>query len=395
MEKETEPKRLIMHVDMDAFFAAIEQLDHPELRDKPVIVGARPGTRGVVATCSYEARRFGIRSAMPISEAYARCPQGHYVRPRMKRYASVSRDVMNALESVSPVIEPVSIDEAFIDVSGLEDLWGRPGEIGRRAKDAIADATGLTASVGIGPNRLIAKIASDRDKPDGLTVVSPGDVLAFLAPLDVTCLRGVGRILGQRLARLGIRTVTDLRRWSVEKLIAHFGRSTGEMLHRQSRGIASDVVGLKEERKSISKETTFNEDVQNLEILRNTMQSQAAEVGRLARSQSLCGRCVSIKVRLEGFETHTRSRTLENPVDCDNEIFRVGWDLFSTSRFPGRRVRLIGIGLSLLERERQLGLFAPEETMRKVMDVKDRIMTRFGKNALGFRTRDEGDKEGA
>jgi len=387
MAHEAYPTRLVLHVDMDAFFASIEQLDNPELMGRPVIVGARPGTRGVVATCSYEARRFGIRSAMPISEAYARCPSGRYVRPRMKRYASVSRLVMKTLAILSPVVEPVSIDEAFVDVTGLEEHFGGPTAIGRRAKSVIAAETGITCSVGIGPNRLIAKIASDRDKPDGLTIVPAEEVADFLAPLAVSCLRGVGRVLVQRLDSAKVRTVSDLRQWSRERLVRHFGQSTGEMLHRQARGIASAAVGARDERKSISKETTFNADVRDTRVIRETMLAQAAEVGGLARSSGFCGRCVHIKVRLEGFETHSLSRTLDRSTDLDNEIFGIGWDLFQRSRFAGRPVRLIGIGISALERGRQLDLFPADEKMKKVMDVKDRIAARFGKGALGFKIR--------
>ena len=212
--------RLIMHIDLDAFFAAVEQRDHPQWRGLPLVVGAEPGRRGVVATCSYEARRYGVHSAMPISEAVRRLPsETVYVRPSMERYARVSRQIMGRLETISPVVEKVSIDEAYLDVSGLEQLVGPPEVIGQRAKAAIREAVGLTASVGIGPNRLIAKLASDFRKPDGLMVVPPEQVCAFLDPMPLSVLRGVGIKTAPRLERMGLKTIGDVRRLSLEPRI--------------------------------------------------------------------------------------------------------------------------------------------------------------------------------
>jgi len=377
--------RTIMHVDMDAFFAAIEMLDDPRLAGKPVIVGARPGSRGVVSTCSYEARKFGLGSAMPIARAYRLCPHGVYLRPRMKRYAEVSRQVMKALARISPVVEPISVDEAFVDLTGLEELSGSAAVLGRKTKKVVLEATGLTCSVGIGPNRLVAKIASDFDKPDGLTVVAPGEVLDFLAPLPVSRLRGVGRVLLRKLEKAGIATVKELRRRSRDELVRFFGASTGESLHRQSRGIASDRVGRGGERKSISKEVTFNEDVTDREILRRTMLAQAAEVGSIARREGVTGRSVHVKIRLQGFETHTRSRTLDRATSLDDEIFKTGWALFEKSGYADSPVRLIGIGISGLERGGQLDLFENSRSKKKqLMEAKDRIVARFGKDAIGF-----------
>ena len=243
--------RLVMHVDLDAFYAAIDQRDRPQWRGLPVVVGAEPGKRGVVATCSYEARRYGVHSAMPISEAARRLPpQTVYVRPRMDDYARVSREVMTALDGISPVVEQVSIDEAYLDVSGLELLVGPPEVIGQRTKAAIREAVGLTASVGIGPNRLIAKLASDSHKPDGLTVVSPEGVQAFLDPMPLTVLRGVGVKTAPRLQRLGLETVGDVRRLSLEALRRHLGARAGTEVHLQARGIADDRVYPVSERKS-------------------------------------------------------------------------------------------------------------------------------------------------
>jgi DNA polymerase-4 len=252
--------RLVMHVDLDAFFAAVEQRDNPPWRGLPLVVGAEPGRRGVVATCSYEARRYGVHSAMPISEAARRLPpETVSVRPSMNRYARVSRQIMEVLETISPLVEKVSIDEAYLDVTGLERLMGPPEVIGRLTKERIREAVGLTASVGIGPNRLIAKLASDADKPDGLTVVPLEKVSAFLDPMPLSVLRGVGAKTAPRLERPGLKTVGDVRHLSLEALRRHLGAGAGTQVHLQALGIADDHVYPASERKSISKETTFGE----------------------------------------------------------------------------------------------------------------------------------------
>ena len=339
--------RLILHVDLDAFYAAVEQRDHPAWRGLPLVVGAKPGRRGVVATCSYEARRFGVHSAMPIAAAVRRLPtETVYVRPDIARYARVSRQVMQALADIAPVIEQVSIDEAYLDVSGLERLVGPAPVIGQRAKAAIWDAVGLTASVGIGANRLIAKLASDSHKPDGLTVVPPERVGAFLDPLPVTALRGVGTKTAPRLQRLGLHTIADVRRLSLEALRGALGARAGTALYQQARGLADDQVYPATERQSISKETTFAEDVSDPMVLRETLRWAAQEVGYLARQGHRAGLIVTVKVRLRGFETHTRARTLPLPSADDRVIFETGWALFQAGSWSGKPVRLIGVGLS-------------------------------------------------
>lgn len=385
-----------MHVDMDAFFASVEQRDRPELRGRPVVVGALPGRRGVVATCSYEARAFGIRSAMPISEAYRRCPDAVYLRPDMGRYAAASEKVMACLAAISPVVEPVSIDEAYVDISGLERLFGPPEAIGRRAKDLIRQRLHLNASIGIGPNRLIAKLASEFGKPDGLKVVMPDQVLDqvldFISPMPVSNLRGVGRQTLKILQGMGITTVAQLRLCPLERLQQRLGEKGGLHLYRQARGIASDRVGDEAERRSISKETTFNEDQSDEELLRGTLLRLASEVGRIARREGVKGRVVTLKLRLQGFETHSRQRRLEQPTNSDRQIFQTGWALYRNSGYAGRPVRLIGIGVSDWGEEavqRQADLFAPqaeEEGGRETQlyETMDRIVERFGKGKLGL-----------
>jgi len=336
-----------MHLDLDAFYAAVEQLDHPEWRGRPVVVGAQPGGRGVVATCSYEARRFGVHSAMPIAQAARRLPpETLYLRPNMARYAQVSQQIMALLEQISPLIEQVSIDEAYLDVSGLERLIGPPERIGERARALIQTETGLTASVGIGPNRLIAKLASETSKPDGLRVVRPDQLQPFLDPMPLSALRGVGEKTAPRLQRLGWRTVGDIRRQPLERLRELLGARAGTALHLQARGIAEAAVQPLRERQSISKETTFAVDISDPQPLRETLLWAAQEVGYRARQQGLSGALITLKVRLQPFETHNRSRALSTRTASDQHIFETAWQLFTSSPWLGRPVRLIGVGLS-------------------------------------------------
>ena len=379
--------RLVMHLDLDAFYAAVEQRDRPQWRGLPLVVGAEPGRRGVVATCSYEARRYGVHSAMPISEAARRLPpQTIYVRPDMARYAAVSRQVMAALTRLSPVIEQVSIDEAFADLSGLERLIGPPAVIGARAKTLIRDAVGLTASVGIGPNRMIAKLASDYRKPDGLTVVRAARVQAFLDPMPVSALRGVGVKTAPRLTRLGLDTIGALRRQPLERLRRLLGARAGTALHQQAHGIADDRVYPSTERKSISKETTFAEDVSDPTLLVDTLRWAAQEIGYIVRAEGRTGAVVTLKLRLHGFETHTRSRTLAVPTDDDRVVLDTARALLEAEDWGGRPVRLIGVGLSGWERQdpRQLDLFAqappavPDPRDQRLRQTLDDIRRRYG-----------------
>ena len=317
----TVPTRWIMHLDMDAFYAAVEQRDNPALRGLPVVVGAQPGGRGVVATCSYEARRFGIHSAMPINEAHRRCPDAVYLRPRMAQYLAVARQIRAVMAACTPVVEPISIDEAFLDVSGLGHLVGPPEVIGQRIKAAIRAAVGLTASVGIAPNRLVAKIASDFGKPDGLVVVPPEQVLEFLGGQPVGVLRGVGNRTLPILKRLGLSTVADLRGLSLTLLQAHLGPRAAISLYQQARGIASDRVGERAARQSLSKETTFGIDVTDPGVLRDTLCALATEVAAAARQEGIAGRTVTLKIRFCGFETHTRQRQLPRHSDDARTLF--------------------------------------------------------------------------
>lgn len=305
----------------------------------------------------------------------------------MPRYAAESRKVMEHLSALSPLVEPVFIDDAYLDISGLERLLGPPEAIGRRAKRAIADELGLGASVGIGPNRLVAKLASDHRKPDGLTLVEPRAVAAFLAPLPVGLLRGVGARTGERLERMGIRTVAQLRVCPAPLLARHLGRSAAEGLLRQAAGIASDRVGGSEGRKSISRETTFETDLLDERRLHDVLLELAAEVGRRARREGLAGQRVTLKIRFSGFETHTRPRRLAAATDSDREIFRTASALYREARRPGWGVRLLGVGLADWGDGGcgQMDLFAPwERTQREdeLWRTLDRVAERFGRGKL-------------
>ena len=374
-------------MDLDAFFASCEQREHPEYRGRPVIVGARPGQRGVVAAASYEARRFGIRSAMPISEAYRRCPTGVYLRPDLENYRRISRQVFQVLETMTPVVEAASIDEAYLDVSGLEKLVGPPEAIGQAIRHRILETTGLTASVGIGPNRLIAKLGSENCKPDGLTVVPPDRVLDFLAPRPVSNLRGLGRQTQKTFSRLGIRTVAQLRVVPLPELERHLGTKAAASFHRQALGIASDQVAPGEGRKSISKETTFEKDVRDHAVLHDTLRELAAAVAGTARREHLSGSVVTLKIRFEGFETYTRQHKRPTPTHDEREILKTALQLFHGGNLPGKPVRLIGVGISgwATGQPAQADLFDGHEQGeddRQLLQTIDAVVEKFGTGML-------------
>ncbi len=390
----------IMHLDMDAFFAAIEQRDNPEFRARPVVVGARPGGRGVVSTCSYEARRFGIRSAMPINEAYRRCPGAVYLRPDMERYSKVSRQLMDLLEGISPIVEPVSVDEAYLDLTGLERLQGDVARIGERTRALVRQQLGLPCSVGVAPNRLLAKLASEAAKPDGLRVVRPDQVREFLDPMPVSALRGVGRQTLKALDRLGIRSVAQLRGYPLQLLSLHLGAASAQALLRQAQGQGSHRVGVESRRKSISRENTFESDQRDPEIISSTLLELSAGVGRIARREGVRGRRVGLKLRTGGVETHSLQRRLPKATDRDREIYRAARQLYTQSGYRGVALRLIGVGIGDWEDEvPEPDLFddhLADERERRLYLTLDRIGERFGCDKLVpgriLRSRARGDK---
>ncbi|GAB4254634.1 DNA polymerase IV [Deferrisoma sp.] len=394
--------RTILHVDMDAFYASVEVLDRPELRGKPVIVGADPQGgrgRGVVAAASYEARRFGVRSALPISQAWKRCPQGVYLRPRFGRYEEVSRQVFAVFGRYTDRVEPLSIDEAFLDLTGCERLVGDGPAAARRLKDEIRRELGLTASVGVAPNKFLAKIASDLDKPDGLVVVPPGEEAAFLAPLPVTRIWGVGPRTAEALARIGVRTVGDLQRLRREDLAARFG-SAGADLWRLARGLDDRPVEPPGEPKSLGAEMTFPEDVDDRETVRLALLDLCDRVGARLRRHGLRARGVTLKFRDEAFRTVTRAAALEPPTDLGEDLFGAVEALLGRVPWPrGGRVRLVGVQAGRLvpsEAGWQPELFArAPDRRRAAARARDAVEERFGRKTLvraALLDRDRGGK---
>jgi nucleotidyltransferase/DNA polymerase involved in DNA repair len=367
---------------MDAFYAAVEQRDRPELRGRPVIVGADPKGgrgRGVVSTCSYEARRFGVHSAMPISVAFRQCPKGVYLPVDMAKYAAVSKQVMAILRRFTDVVEPVSIDEAFLDVTGSERALGSGEQIAGRLKREIHDELGLTASVGVASCKLVAKIASDMRKPDGLVVVPPGEEAAFLAPLPVRRLWGVGPKLEEQLAKLGVQTIGDLAALDESRLRRRLG-SHGHDLRRLARGEDDrEVVASSGEAKSIGQEHTYDEDQADPAVLRRTLLKLADGVAGRLRHHGLRGRTITLKYRDESFTTLTRSETIGAATDHGDVIFAVAWRLFEQVH-GRRRVRLLGIYASGFGGGGQLDLFAPEAAPAD--RLRDSVAARFGENSL-------------
>jgi nucleotidyltransferase/DNA polymerase involved in DNA repair len=377
--------RSILHVDMDAFFAAVEQRDHPELRGRPVIVGADPKGghgRGVVSTASYEARRFGVGSAMPISQAWRACPHGVYLPPDMGRYARESRRVMDLLRRFTDRVEPVSIDEAFLDVTASRRALGPAEAVARQLKAAIREKTGLTASVGVATSKLVAKVASDMRKPDGLVVVAPGEEAAFLAPLPVRRLWGVGPRMEEQLARLGVATIGHLAALDPARLEQRLG-THGHDLQALARGIDErEVHADAEEAKSIGQEHTFGRDTDDPERLRALLLDLSDQVAARLRAHGLKARTLTLKYRDERFRTTTHARTLPAGVDSGNAIFAVISTLFEETH-RGRKVRLLGVSSSHFgPATPQLELFAEEEAPSPADRLRDQVAERFGKRAL-------------
>jgi len=379
--------RIIFHIDMDAFFAAIEELDNPALRGKPVVVGADPKGgrgRGVVSTANYEARKYGIRSAMPISEAYRRCPDAVFLPVRGERYHQVSRQIMSLLKEYTPLVEPVSIDEAYLDMTHSPKLFGPPEEVAREIKRRIRETTGgLTASVGVGPNKLVAKIASDLQKPDGLVIVPEDQVRQFLWPLPIGHLWGVGKRTEPVLEGMGIRTIGDLARYPQDELVRRFG-SWGYQLWELAQGRDDRPVTPVWKAKSISQEKTFESDVDDPEVMVATILELADGVTRQLRDEGVQGRTITLKIRLEDFSTFTRSQSLEVPTDRFADISRIALELFHRFDRRGQKVRLLGVGMSNFERGMKQLTFLDQLGDRddRVDRVIDLVRKKFGESAI-------------
>jgi DNA polymerase IV len=381
--------RTILHVDMDAFFTSVEQHDHPEYRGKPVVVGAPPDRRGVVAAASYEARKYGIHSAMPSREAGRRCPHAVFLPVRGERYQEVSGQVFEVLERFTPLVEPVSIDEAFLDVAGAQRLFGPAERIASRIKLAIRERTGLTASVGVAINKFLAKVASDLQKPDGLTVVpdTPGGIRAFLAPLPVGKVWGVGKVTQRRLESAGILTIGHLQAATMQGLARLVGASAAENLLSLARGEDSREIELDREEKTMSREYTFTEDCGSADEIETVLCDLVEDVGSRLRAHRKYARLGHLKLRWQGFTTISRQKPFPTPCCDDFSLREMALDLFRSEPLI-KPVRLIGFGVGQLTDHpaRQLtlyeGEFQRQERQERLSRVVDGIRRRFGDGTI-------------
>ncbi|WP_088992746.1 DNA polymerase IV [Micromonospora echinaurantiaca] len=375
----------ILHVDMDAFFASVEVRRRPELRGRPVVVGGL-GPRGVVSSASYEARRYGVRSAMPIMRARALCPDAVYLPPDFTQYTAASRAVMQIFRDFTPLVEPLSLDEAFLDVAGARRLFGPPAAIARLIRERVAAEQGLTCSVGVAPSKFVAKLGSTRAKPDGLLVVPAGRVLEFLHPLPVAALWGVGERAAEALRRLGLNTIGDLAEAPLGMLRRAVGEASATHLHELAWGRDPRRVSPEHVEKSIGAEVTFDADVADSLEIRRALLALAEKVGARLRRAGQVGRTVSLKVRLTDFRTVNRSRTLAVPTDTAREVFDTVWALY-TALDPGDRIRLVGVRVEGLAgaagAPRQLTLGAPERGWREAEAAADAAAARFGRSVIG------------
>ena len=380
-------RRSILHLDVDAFFASVEEILDPSLKGKPLIVGARPEQRGVVASASYAARAFGIRSAMPTAQALRLCPQAIVVPPRHKVYGEYSARMMAILSEYSPLVEPLSLDEAFLDVTGCQARWKSPEELAHHIQERLAVELGLSVSVGLASNKLVAKIASSLKKPRGFVVVPHGKEAEFLAPLPVEKLWGVGEVTARSLHEMGVLTIGQLAGFPVAQLEARFGQR-GRDLHRYAGGIDDSPVVAEREEKSLSREVTFAEDIGDRQALRKALLSLSEDVARGLRKRRLRGRTVKLKLRYSDFTTLTRQVTLEALTDLEQVIFDQAARLLDRTWDRRRKVRLIGVGVSKFELEvQQLSLFegageGEAEKLRRLSQAVDRIREKYGDEAI-------------
>ncbi|MEA4925526.1 MAG: DNA polymerase IV [Syntrophomonadaceae bacterium] len=376
----------IMHCDLDAFYAAVEQRDNPELTGKPVIVGGQPDTRGVVSTCSYEARKFGVRSAMPLAQARRLCPDAIFLPVAMSRYQEASRQVFAILHTYSPIIEPLSIDEAFLDLTGCTTVFGTVESIGREIKKRVRSEVGLTISVGISYNKFLAKLATELGKPDGLKIITRAETAAVLNPLPVSYLWGVGQKARQQLQRMGINTIGELAGLSPARLERQMG-AHARVYWELAQGIDPRVVEVDHNRKSVGREITFPYDIANREELENVLLDLSVQVSRRLRRQRLLARTITLKLRYGNFRTLTRRTTLSRASSHDDTIYGAARELFARVFAEGDRIRLLGIygsGLEPATGVAQGELFASAEQKRnETLDqTLDQIRDRFGEKII-------------
>jgi len=387
--------RTILHLDLDAFFCAVEETRNPELRGKAFAVGGQPNERGVVASCSYAARKMGVRSAMPMSRAVRLCPGLIIVSSRHRIYGEVSRQVMEILHNTTGLVEQISIDEAFLDIS---DIRNEPERVARGLQARIRSELHLPSSIGIASNKLVAKIATEVGKaaalkrikaqglaepPNAVTVVPYGEEAAFLSPLPSDMLWGVGPKTFKRLVDLGIHTIGDIAKWPENELMRLFGEN-GRDLSRHAKGIDNRLIVTERETKSISQEVTFSVDVRDDKVLQKTIREQATRVASQLRKNELAGSTIKLKIRWPDFTTLTRQTTLGHRTDQEEEIAKAALDLMNSVRKPNQAVRLIGVGVSGLGQPiRQLGLWDMDsERSRKLQDVLDELQEKYGKDVI-------------
>ena len=378
--------RYILHADLDAFYASVEQLDNPDLKGKAVVVGGAADKRGVVSAASYEARKFGVHSAMPMSQALRLCPQAIILPGRMKRYVELSRHIHAIFPAYTPQIEPISLDEAFMDVTGSVGLFGNAEKIGREIKQRIKEQLGLVASVGIASNKFLAKLASDLDKPDGFVIISDENRQAVLDPLPVSRIWGIGKVTGKTLTSRGINTIGQLRETPIESLRRVLGNQTEHVLNL-AQGIDDRSVESDREAKSISGERTFAVDMADKEFLLSILLSQVEEVSHRLRASRLQAKAMTLKLRYGNFKTITRSSTLDHPTNITNVLWQEATEIFEKWHTKSARaLRLLGFGVSGLSDEdsgqRQLFTDPEDERQKRLDQAFDAVRDKYGSNTL-------------
>ncbi len=392
------PQRTILHADLDAFYASVEQRDNPAYRGLPIIIGGY-GKRDVVSTASYEAREFGVHSAQPGIIAKRLCPQGIFVRPRMKAYIAASKKVFEIFQSFTPMVEGLSLDEAFLDITKSLRLFGSARNIADQLRERVLEDVGLTISVGIASSKYVAKVASDLEKPDGLVAVRPGRERQFLAPLPLKCMWGAGPKTREKLESLGLVTIGDLHRLQEADLIKILGKKSGSHFYHLSRGIDARSIVTQRDAKSISRERTFAEDIADDEVLRHVLLKLCEDVGRRLRLSGVMGSVVRLKLRKPDFTTKVRQTQLPRPSASDMEIYREASQLLNDLKDENDPIRLIGVGVSSLgetERETQLSLFglAHDKRDMSILETMDRIREKFGARSIGHgASQESGDEQ--
>ncbi len=383
--------RSIFHIDMDAFFVSVEELYDPSLKGKPVVVGGRPDARGVVSAASYAARKFGVHSAMPLRTAYKLCPQAIFLEGNLARYREVSLKVAEVLRNFSPQVSMASIDEAYLEMTGTERMYGPPMAAAHKLHEKIKQATGLNNSIGASRSRLVSKVASDQAKPNGILWITPQMEAAFLGPLDVRKIPGVGKVSEATLAKYGIRKVRDLARMDERFLAEHFGKVgmalAGKARGEDAGGWFDTEIGATEDPKSISHEHTYSEDTTDATILESTLSRLSEMVGRRLREHGFHARTVQLKLRYKDFSTITRAKSLADPTELDTEILTAVRNLFRSNWKPGMAIRLLGVHLTGFEgASPQMNLLEGDkkDRLRRVFQAADKMRDRFGDDSLSL-----------